>query len=208
MAWATSSCVVIPTSGLIGLPLARAMVSTVCAHIAYSFLKFTIGSVALNITTLPHPQSTGSGGTGAGPGTKVGQGPSAVAQRRPLKRFSASKHEHFLVVMKTGSDGCGTPMVARRLGTIPPLWLVIMTMAGGPAVGTLVAIVASRGHLDDEAARGALFRGVVACTLFAGGLSLGGKGAVFAARWAGLQAAIGMLCARILSPASLLFLYL
>ncbi|CAM9560364.1 unnamed protein product, partial [Discosporangium mesarthrocarpum] len=96
----------------------------------------------------------------------------------------------------------------RKRGSVPPLWLSAVTATGGPAVGTMVALVASRGgRLSFLAANSALWRGSIAATLVSGGLCQTGLGVGVAARWTFLQAAVGSILMPSLSPTTFMFVY-
>lgn len=204
-AWTTISTAPIAAAGVVGQPLARAMIATLLAHACYVVVKFNMAQFALTRFRIPEellPEKVQKERRRQAQMdaenrrkreeevTKKEHHPTNFKLPLPKVRLlqkSPRKHTH----QEKSADpkrGTTTLKIVPTAGTVPPAWLMLVTALAGPAPGVCAAAVAYKmGHILGGASISSLLQGSVLGTFFAGSLCLGGVGTMFAAKWSSLQ---------------------
>ncbi|CAM9381590.1 unnamed protein product [Ectocarpus fasciculatus] len=208
-AWMTTSLGPVAAAGVIGQPLSRALVATCAAHASFAAIKFSLAILAMsNFPPMyaPPPRRRANNNKPTPPTTPRNR-PWTKPPRRKLELPSLSSKRRGPPAPVSAVPGTRI-QVRRSARSVPKLWLMALTAAGGPAMGAVGSAVAWKaGLVAMPAALSSLSRGSVISALLAGTLCYGGAGTEVVARWAVFQGIIGAPFAALLSPSALMLVY-
>ncbi|CAM9238532.1 unnamed protein product [Ectocarpus sp. 4 AP-2014] len=209
-AWMTTSLGPVAAAGVIGQPLSRALVATCAAHASFAAIKFSLAILAMSNfpPVYAPPPRRRPNNKPTPPTTPPENKPPTRGPRRKLEFPSLSPRRRGPPAPVPALPGTRI-QVRRSARSVPKLWLMALTAAGGPAMGAVGSAVAWKaGLVAMPAALSSLSRGSVFSALLAGTLCYGGAGTEVVARWAVFQGIMGAPFAALLSPSALMLVYL